>query len=106
MVITGFQATVLGPALFRHIHAPQNLQPADHRRCHSRRHLVNRVQHPVDAKTQVALFPPGFDMNIAGALGKGVLHQPVHNIDDVLIVGIGRCGTAKLHHLFKIIQRY
>ena len=78
----------MGFALFRDVHPAETLQAADDGHGHLGRELVNGVQHPVDAKTHAALLAAWFDMNVTGALGKGVLEQPVDDIDDMRIVGV------------------
>ena len=96
----GFQTTILGFAFFRHIQAAENLQTAGHRRHDGRRQFVNIVQHPINAETHLAGFPSRLQMDVAGALGKSVLQDPVHNIDDVLIVRI----VVPLPHFQQLLE--
>ncbi len=42
------------------------------------------------------MFPARLQVNITGALIEGVLQQPVHDIDDVLIVGVRRGQLTQL----------
>jgi len=46
------------------------------------------VQHAVDAKAYRALLATRLDVDIAGSLLKGVLEQPVDDVDDVRVVGV------------------
>ena len=97
-----FQATVLGSAFFRHVHAAEDLDAAGHRRAHLLGQLVDTVQYPVDAEPHFADIAPWLDMDIAGALLERVLQQPVDNIDDVLVVGIGLLHRSQLQHLLEV----
>ena len=99
----GFDTSVLGAAFFHHIHATQYLDARRHRRRDSGRHLINLVQHTVNAKANGGNVPAGLEMNIAGALVKRVLPKPVDQMDDVMIVCIKRTpGLAELNELLKI----
>ncbi|MNS47366.1 hypothetical protein D3C71_731280 [compost metagenome] len=70
-----------------------------------RRELVDVVQHAVDAKTHCALLAPGLDVDIAGALLKGVLEQPVDDVDDVRVVGVRfLVAGAKVEQLLEVAQ--
>ena len=46
------------------------------------------MQHTIDAQAHAAGFAARLDMDITGALLKGVLEQPVDNVDHVGIVGV------------------
>ena len=46
------------------------------------------MQHAINAQAHAAGFAPRLNMNITGALLKGVLEQPVNDIDHVGVVGI------------------
>ena len=98
----GLDAAVLRAALFDHIHAAQYLDAAGHRRHDRRRNLINGVQHAVDAEAHIAGFAARFKVDVAGALVKGVIEQPVADVDDMLVVGVELAALAKLHQLFKI----
>ena len=98
----GLQAAVERAALFREIHAPENLDAARDRRQHRRRHLVDQVQHAVDAKADVALVAPRLEMDVARALVVGVLQQPVDDADDVLVVGVEFAAPAEVDQLLQI----
>ena len=52
------------------------------------RHLVDRVQHAVDAKADHALLAPRLQVDVAGALVEGVLPQPVDHLHHALVVGV------------------
>ncbi len=54
------------------------------------------MQHTIDAKANPALVPPRLQMNITGPLVESILQQPVHNIDNVLILSIGILEGANL----------
>ena len=61
------------------------------------------MQHAINAKTDNALFAPGLQVNIAGALVKRVLPKPVHHLDHALIIGIELLvDLAQLHQLLKV----
>jgi hypothetical protein len=68
---------------------------------HARRHLVDRVQHAVDAKADHALLAPRLQVDVAGALVEGVLPQPVHHLDHALVVGVELRLRAQLHQLLE-----
>ena len=70
--LVGLDAAVLGPALFRHVHAGQRLDAADNGGMHLFGQLVDGMQHTVDAHAHPEVFPLGFDMDIAGPLLKGI----------------------------------
>ena len=97
-------APVLRLALLRHVHAPEDLDAARHRRHDLRRHLVHQVHHTVDTEPDVALLPPGLEVDIAGPLVEGVLQKPVHDADDVLVVGIELSAAPELHELLEILD--
>ncbi len=84
----GLDPPVLWFAFFGDVHPAEAFQAADNCHDHLRRKLVNVMQHAVDAKPHGALFAAWLDMNIAGALLKCVLEQPVDDIDDVRVVGV------------------
>jgi hypothetical protein len=69
---------------------------------HAHGHLVNRVQHTVDAKADHALLAPRLQVDVAGALVKRVLPQPVHHLHHALVVGVQLLvGLAQLHQLLE-----
>ena len=53
-----------------------------------KRHLVDGMQHPVDAKADGADVAPRLQVNVAGALVKRILPQPVDHLHHALVVGI------------------
>ena len=60
--------------------------------------MIDHVQRAVDPEADVPLLLRArLDMDIAGALLKGVLQQPVDDGDDMAVVGVGRLGDAHLH---------
>ena len=64
------------------------------------------MQHAVDPKAHATLLTAGLQVDIAGALFKGVLKQPVDDIDDVRIVGIRfPLACAQGQQLFEIGRR-
>jgi hypothetical protein len=60
------------------------------------------VQHAVDAEADEALVPARLDVDVAGALVEGVLQQPVDDVDDVGVVGLGALQRAELEHLLEV----
>ena len=46
------------------------------------------MQQPINAKAHPTLVAAGLDMDVAGSLAKGVLQQPVDDVDDMRVVGI------------------
>ena len=85
----GLDPAVLGFALLGDIHPAEAFQAADHGGRDLGRKLIDIVQQPINTEAHAALVAARFDMDIAGALAKGKLQQPVDNVDDVRIVGIG-----------------
>jgi hypothetical protein len=60
------------------------------------------VQHAVDAKADHALLAPGLQVDVAGALVKRVLPQPVHHLHHALVVGVELLvGLAQLDQLLE-----
>ena len=101
----GFDAAVLRFAFFSDIHAAQAFQAADHCGRDLRRKVINAVQHAINAQAHGPLLAPGFDMDIAGPLFERVLKQPVNDMDDMGIVGIGfLIARAKVYQLLKVGQ--
>ncbi len=98
----GFDPTVLGPALFGYIHPAQNFDAAGDGGHHRRRQLIDRVQHAVDAKPDIALLAARLQMDVAGALGEGVLQQPIHDLDDRPFVGAQFAAAAQFQQLLEI----
>ena len=54
----------------------------------AQRHLVDGVQHAVDAKADHAHLAPRLEVDVAGALVEGVLPQPVDHLHHALVVGV------------------
>ena len=79
---------VLRTAALHHVHAAQQLDAAGHRRHHVGRHLIDVVEDAVDAQPHHAHVAARLQVNVAGTLLEGVLPQPVHQRDDVLVIGI------------------
>jgi hypothetical protein len=69
---SGLDAAVLRPALFHHIHTGQQFDARRHSAQHAHWHLVDRVQHTVDAKTDHPLLTPRLQVDVAGALVVGI----------------------------------
>ena len=99
---SGLDAAILRPAFFDDIHAPQNLDAAGHGCDYGCGNLVDLMQHAINAKAHVCHVAPWLDMNVAGAFVEGVLQQPVHQTNDVLVVGIQFAAGTKLNQLFEI----
>ena len=100
--VRGLDAAVLRAALLDHVHAPEDLDAAGHRRHHRRRDLVDLVQHAVDAEAHVADVAPRLDVDVARALLEGVLEQPVADVDDVLVVGVELAAAPELDQLLEV----
>ena len=81
-------APILRAAFLHQVHAPQQLDAAGHRGDHRHRQLMHLMQHAVDAEAHDAEFAARLDMDIRCALVERVLPQPVHDMDDVLVVGV------------------
>ena len=60
------------------------------------------MQHAVDSKAYLALATARFEMNITGPLLKGILQQPVDNIDYMLVLSIGVFELAHFQQLLKV----
>ena len=86
--VPGLDAAILGFAFFGHVHSPQAFQAADHGHGDLRGKLIDVMQQPINAKAHPTLVAAGLDMDIAGSLAKGVLQQPVDDVDDMRVVGI------------------
>ena len=100
----GFESSILGPALFRHIHTAQNLDATADGRADLRGQLVHGVEYAIDAKAHTAHFASRFNVNITGALLKGVLQQPIDYFYDVLVVGVRFIHRTKFQHLLQIAE--
>ena len=61
------------------------------------------MKYAVDPEPHLGDRPAGLNVNIRGALVKGVLQQPVDDLDDVLIIGIRMFAGAKIQQLFEIL---
>jgi hypothetical protein len=60
-------------------------------------------KHTVNAKADHALLAPWLQVDVTGALVKGVLPQPVHHLHHALVVGVELLvGLAQLHQLLKL----
>ncbi len=97
----GLQTAVLGLALFGHVEPREDLQPAGNRRHDGGRQFINVVQHAVDTKAHLAQIPARLQVDVTGALGKGVLQDPVDDIDDVLVVRV-RVALAHFQQLLEV----
>ncbi len=53
------------------------------------------MQNAIDTKAHLALCATRLNMDIAGALIKGVLQQPINDIHNVLVVGFRVFGAAQ-----------
>ena len=84
----GLDAAVQRPALLDHVHAAEQLDARRHRAHHRQRHLVDGVQHAVDAKADRAHVAPRLEVDVAGTLVEGVLPQPVDDLHHALVVGV------------------
>jgi hypothetical protein len=98
----GLDAAVQRAALFHHVHAAQQLDARGHGAHHRQRHLVDGVQHAVDAKADHAHVAPRLQVDVAGALVEGVLPQPVDHLHHALVVGVELLvAAAQLHQLLE-----
>ena len=87
---------ILGTAFFRYVHAAEYFQATGDSGHHLIGQVIDLMQHTIDAKANPALVPPRLQMNITGPLVESILQQPVHNIDNVLILSIGILEGANL----------
>ncbi len=100
--IARLDTAIQGAALLDHIHAPEQFDTGRHRIEHAHRHLVDLVQHTIDAKAYDALLAPWLQVDVTGTLIKGVLPQPVHHHHHALVIGIElSVGLAQLHQLLE-----
>ena len=60
------------------------------------------MQYAVNSKAYLALATTWLEMDITGALFKGVLQQPVDNIDYMLVLSIGVFKLAHFQQLLKV----
>ena len=97
-------AAILGPALFHHVHAPEQLDAVSDGVGNGSGKLIDLVQHAVDAKAHQADFAARLQMDVAGALLESVLEQPIHQCNDVLFIGIQILVLAQLHQLLEILH--
>ncbi|OQA32513.1 MAG: hypothetical protein BWY57_01875 [Betaproteobacteria bacterium ADurb.Bin341] len=81
-------AAILWPAFLDHVHARQQLDAAGHAGHHRHRNLVHLMQDAIDAETHDADFTARLDVDVGGALVKGILPKPVDNVNDVLVIGV------------------
>jgi hypothetical protein len=66
------------------------------------RHLVDGVQHAVDAKADCAHVAARLEVDVAGALVEGVLPEPVDHLHHALVVGIELLvGSTQLDQLLE-----
>ena len=98
----GLDAAILRPALFGYVHAAKNLQATGHRAHHCQWQAIDGMQHPVDAQANLPLFAARLQVNIAGALGKGVLQQPVDDLHDRPFVGTRLAAPAQFQQLLEV----
>jgi hypothetical protein len=102
----GLDAAVLRAPLLDHVHAAEQLDARGHRACITPGHLVDGVQHAVDAKADHAHLAPRLEVDVAGALVEGVLPQPVDHLHHALVVGVELLvAAAQLHQLLEARQR-
>ena len=62
------------------------------------------MEYTIDAETDVAYVAARLQMNITGALIESVLQQPIHDVDDVFVVGIRRLGFTQFQHGFQVLH--
>src|SRR3989344_5305231 len=87
--VARLDAAVERAALFDHVHAAQQLDVRGLGLHDGQGHLVDGVQHAVDAETDGAHLAARLEVDVGGALVEGVLPQPVDHLDDALVVGGG-----------------
>src|SRR6185436_2436254 len=95
-------AAVLRAPFFHHVHSSKNLDAAGHGRNHRRRYLVDLVQYAIDAEAHVGHIAPRLDVNIARTFFERILQKPIHQPDDMLVVGVEFAAGAKLDQLLEI----
>ena len=54
------------------------------------------MKNTVDPKPDASLVPSWFKVNITGALGKRIVQQPIHDVDDVRVVRLHLFDLAEL----------
>ena len=101
----GFDTAILRFALFGDIHPRQHFEAASHGGGYIGGQFVDVVQNTVDAEADAPYFPAWLYVDIRSALVVGVLQQPIHNLDDMLVIGIWIAGFAKLNQLLEVGNR-
>ena len=101
----GAHAAILRTAFVGDIHAAERLDTAGDGANHGSRQLMDEMQYAIDAKADITLLAAWLDMDIAGALLKGVLQQPVDQMHDVSVVGVRFADSAEFGQLLEIIDQ-
>ena len=60
------------------------------------------MQHTIDAKAHVRKFASWLNMNVACALLKRILQQPIHNAHHALVVRIKLAHAAQRNQLLEV----
>ena len=84
-----FDPAILRFAFFCDVHPAQAFEAANNGHRHLHRELINVMQYAIYAKAYTALFATRLNVDIAGTLLKGVLKQPVDDIHNMRVIGIG-----------------
>ena len=96
--------SVLRPALLHHVHASQQLDAVGDRAGNRGGQLIDLMQNPVDTEANDADVTARLQMDVAGALLKCIFEQPVHQCDDVLLIGIQILVLAQLDQLLEVLH--
>ena len=98
----GFDAPILWSTLLADVEPREGLDAVDDRLVHHGWQPVHFVERAVDAKTDDGLLALGFDVDVARALLKGVSHQVLDGVHDVLIARLDLVGALHPHELLEI----
>ncbi len=60
------------------------------------------MQDTINTEADAPDFPARLDMDVRGALVVGVLQQPIHNLDDMLVIRIRVAGFAEFNQLLEV----
>ena len=88
------ETTILRQALFGDVQLGHDLQPADQRRVQRAVGLHHLAQRAVDAEAHAGRALVGFDVDVAGAVLRGLRQQRVEHADDGRVVGRGQGAPA------------
>src|SRR3989338_3458687 len=104
VIAHGLDAPILRPAFLHHIHAPEQLDAVGDGVGDRGGKLINLMQHAIDTEAHDADVAARLQMDVAGALLEGILEQPVHQRDDMLLVSVQVLVFAQLDQLLEILH--